>query len=48
MPTEAAITVSQLNRRAKTLLEKGLARLWVEGEISNMARPASGLSLIHN
>jgi exodeoxyribonuclease VII large subunit len=42
MPTEAAITVSQLNRRAKTLLEKGLARLWVEGEISNMARPASG------
>lgn len=42
MPTEAAITVSQLNRRAKALLEKGLARLWVEGEISNMARPASG------
>ena len=42
MPTEAAITVSQLNRRAKTLLEQGLARLWVEGEISNMARPASG------
>jgi exodeoxyribonuclease VII large subunit len=42
MPTEAAITVSQLNRRAKALLETGLARLWVEGEISNMARPASG------
>jgi exodeoxyribonuclease VII large subunit len=42
MPSEAAITVSQLNHRAKTLLEKGLARLWVEGEISNMARPASG------
>ena len=42
MPNEAAITVSQLNHRAKTLLEKGLARLWVEGEISNMARPASG------
>ncbi len=42
MPTEAAITVSELNRRAKTLLERGLARLWVEGEISNMARPASG------
>ena len=42
MPTEAAITVSQLNRRAKTLLEQGLARLWVEGEISNLARPASG------
>ena len=37
-----AITVSQLNRQAKTLLESGLARLWVEGEISNLARPASG------
>ena len=42
MPTEAAISVSQLNRRAKALLESGLARLWVEGEISNLARPASG------
>ena len=42
MPAEAAITVSQLNRRAKTLLEQGMARLWVEGEISNLARPASG------
>ena len=38
----AAITVSQLNRRVKTLLEQGIARLWVQGEISNMARPASG------
>ena len=37
-----AITVSQLNRQAKTLLESGLARLWVEGELSNLARPASG------
>jgi exodeoxyribonuclease VII large subunit len=38
----AAITVSQLNRQVKTLLEKGLGRLWVEGEISNIAKPASG------
>jgi exodeoxyribonuclease VII large subunit len=38
----AAITVSQLNRKVKSLLEKGIARLWVEGEISNIARPASG------
>ncbi len=38
----AAITVSQLNRQVKTLLETGLTRLWVEGEISNLARPASG------
>jgi exodeoxyribonuclease VII large subunit len=42
MPNEAPITVSQLNRRAKTLLEQGIARLWVEGEISNLSRPASG------
>ena len=41
-PEQAAITVSQLNRKAKMLLEQGLARLWVEGEISNLARPASG------
>ncbi len=38
----AAITVSELNRKVKTLLEQGIARLWVEGEISNIARPASG------
>jgi len=42
MPTEAAISVSELNRKARALLEKGMARLWVEGEISNMARPGSG------
>ena len=41
-PEQAAITVSQLNRRAKTMLEQGIARIWVEGEISNLARPASG------
>lgn len=41
-PAQSAISVSQLNRQAKTLLEQGLARLWVEGEISNLARPASG------
>lgn len=37
-----ALTVSELNRQARTLLERGLARLWVEGELSNLARPASG------
>ena len=41
-PEQAAITVSQLNRRAKAMLEQGIARIWVEGEISNLARPASG------
>ncbi len=41
-PAETAISVSQLNRRARTLLEQGIAKLWVEGEISNIAKPASG------
>jgi len=38
----AAVTVSELNRRVKQYLEQGIARLWVQGEISNIARPASG------
>ena len=42
MPLEAALSVSQLNRRVKNLLEEGIGRLWVEGEISNISRPASG------
>lgn len=41
LPT-TAISVSQLNRRVKTLIEQGIARVWVEGEISNLSRPASG------
>jgi len=41
-PATAAISVSQLNRRVKTLIEQGMGRLWVEGEISNLSRPASG------
>ena len=41
-PQQSAISVSELNRQARALLEKGFARLWVEGEISNLARPASG------
>lgn len=35
-------TVSQLNRLARELLEQELPALWVSGEISNLARPASG------
>lgn len=36
------LSVSQLNNRARLLLEDVFARVWVEGEISNLARPASG------
>lgn len=35
-------TVSRLNREAKGLLENGFPPLWIEGEISNLSRPASG------
>jgi exodeoxyribonuclease VII large subunit len=41
-PAQRAISVSELNRQARNILESGLAKLWVEGEISNLARPASG------
>jgi len=41
-PASRAISVSELNRRAKILLEDGIARIWVEGEVSNLSRPASG------
>jgi exodeoxyribonuclease VII large subunit len=35
------LTVSALNDRIKAILE-GLAAVWVEGEVSNLRRPASG------
>jgi exodeoxyribonuclease VII large subunit len=42
-PTDRQIlSVSQLNRSVRHLLETQLPMLWVEGEISNFARPASG------
>ncbi|GAB6039395.1 exodeoxyribonuclease VII large subunit [Endothiovibrio diazotrophicus] len=36
------LTVSQLNREVRATLEGSFPLLWVEGEISNLARPASG------
>jgi exodeoxyribonuclease VII large subunit len=48
VPTQASLardvlTVSRLNRTAKHVLESGFPSLvWVEGEISNLSRPASG------
>ena len=40
--TPPAISVSVLAREVKTLLESHFDFVWVEGEISNLARPASG------
>jgi exodeoxyribonuclease VII large subunit len=36
------LSVSQLNNRARLLLEDVFGGVWVEGEISNLAKPASG------
>ena len=36
------LTVSQLNQRARILLEDVFPQVWVEGELSNIARPSSG------
>ncbi|MFO7594053.1 MAG: exodeoxyribonuclease VII large subunit [Pseudomonadota bacterium] len=41
-PTREIYTVSRLNREARTVLEGSFPLLWVEGEISNLARPRSG------
>ena len=38
----AALTVSQLNRQARSLLESHFDFVWVEGEVSNFAAPSSG------
>jgi exodeoxyribonuclease VII large subunit len=42
LPPRQVLTVSQLNREARTALEANFPLLWVEGEISNLARPSSG------
>lgn len=41
-PGKRVFSVSELNRLARQLLEQDLPSMWVEGEISNLARPASG------
>ncbi len=35
-------TISRLNREVRTVLEEVFPTVWVQGEISNLARPASG------
>src|ERR1700689_3268866 len=42
VPTTAIYSVSKLNRVVRLLLESGVGQVWVEGEISNLARPSSG------
>jgi exodeoxyribonuclease VII large subunit len=41
-PEREVYSVGRLNRDVRLLLERGFPVLWVEGEISNLARPASG------
>ena len=41
-PQREILSVTDLNRRARSLLEAQFKQIWVEGEISNFSRPASG------
>jgi exodeoxyribonuclease VII large subunit len=42
VPTHAIYSVSKLNREVRMLLESGVGQIWVQGEVSNLARPSSG------
>ena len=42
LPDRDVWTISRLNREVRLLIESGLPALWIEGEVSNLARPASG------
>ena len=41
-PRRDVYTVSRLNREVRSVLERGLGVIWVEGELSNFSQPASG------
>jgi exodeoxyribonuclease VII large subunit len=41
-PDVPVLTPSELNQAARIHLEAGFSRLWVSGEISNLAKPTSG------
>jgi len=42
LPQREILTVSQLNSKAKSLLESQVGTIWLEGEISNFIQAASG------
>jgi exodeoxyribonuclease VII large subunit len=41
-PQRDVYSVTRLNQEARGLLERGIGTIWLEGELSNLARPASG------
>jgi exodeoxyribonuclease VII large subunit len=41
-PERNVYTVTRLNREVRMLLERGLAVIWLEAELSNFSQPASG------
>ena len=41
-PARDVYSVARLNREVRGLLEAGLPSIWIEGELSNFSRPASG------
>jgi exodeoxyribonuclease VII large subunit len=41
-PRRDVYSVSRLNREVRSVLERGLGVIWVEGELSNFSQPASG------
>src|SRR5688500_20179786 len=41
-PRDDVLTPSQLNTLARSLLEDAFPLVWVEGELGNLSRPASG------
>lgn len=42
VPERDVYTVGRLNREVRLLIEHGMPTLWVEGELTNFSRPASG------
>lgn len=41
-PKREVLSVTEINRRARQLLESHLSLVWIEGELSNVAIPSSG------